>query len=38
MEKEEVLVRPSKNREMTELALLNAINELIERKVSNIWA
>lgn len=32
MEKEEVLVRPSKNREMTELALLNAINELIEEE------
>lgn len=30
MEKEEVIVRPSKNRELTELALLNAVNTLIE--------
>lgn len=30
MEKEEVIVRTSKNRELTELALLNAVNTLIE--------
>lgn len=30
MEKEEVIVKPSKNRELTELALLNAVNTLIE--------
>ena len=30
MEKEEVIVRTSKNRELTEFALLNAVNTLIE--------
>lgn len=32
MEKEEVIVRTSKSREMTELALLNAVNDLIEEE------